>query len=320
MEEGEAHYHHQKLMSASSAATAFLGGGGGGGGGKMMMGGGGGGGGGGSSASSSTSTAAAGGGTDRGGGQSMLSSLRSLSGSSEGDRDDEDDDDYDEEDEESLTDSLEEGGGAGGAARRSARAARKVARREAFTSLSSDEKMERRKERARMYSHIARKRQESNMKELKAEMECLTVYRLIIEESPDMIAVLGPDTEGRVLFANAAFARGMEAMPGGYMGKPIWSVVHEAHRGELMHAVRSIILKTESASRLTCQGKYPHPDHPGQGAMDLAMRHSPTGIICYLRRAQFEVGGGGGGGGGAGGGGGGGGMEHRGVGGLRPET
>jgi PAS domain-containing protein len=236
-----------------------------------------------------------------------------LSESSDGDRDEEDEDEYDDMDEESLTDSLEEGGGgAGWAARRSARAARKAARREAFANLSSDEKVERRKERARMYSHIARKRQESNMKELKAEMECLTVYRLIIEESPDMIAVLGPDMEGRVLFANAAFARGMEAMPGGYMGKPIWSVVHEAHRGELMQAVRNIILNTETTSRLTCQGKYPHPDYPGQDAIDLAMKHSPTGIICYMRRAQFEVAGGGGGGGG--------GMEHPGIGGLSPET
>lgn len=252
---------------------------------------------------------------DRAGGQSMMSSLRSLSESSDGDRDEEDEDDYDDMDDESATESLEEGG-AGGAARRSARAARKAARREAFSNLSSDEKVERRKERARMYSHIARKRQESNMKELKAEMECLTVYRLIIEESPDMIAVLGPDMEGRVLFANAAFARGMEAMPGGYMGKPIWSVVHEAHRGELMQAVRSIILNTETASRLTCQGKYPHPDYPGQGAMDLAMKNSPTGIICYLRRAQFEVPGAAAGGGGGGGGG----MEHPGTGGLSPET
>lgn len=51
--------------------------------------------------------------------------------------------------------------------------------------------------------------------------------------------------------------------------------------------------------------------------MDLAMKHSLTGIICHLRRAQFEVPGAAGAGAGGGGGGG---MEHPGIGGLSPET
>jgi len=45
------------------------------------------------------------------------------------------------------------------------------------------------------------------MKDLKLEMECLTVYRLMIDECPDLVAVLSADMEGRILFANGALAR-----------------------------------------------------------------------------------------------------------------
>lgn len=38
-------------------------------------------------------------------------------------------------------------------------------------------------------------------------MECLTVYRLMIDECPDLVAVLSADMEGRVLFANGALGR-----------------------------------------------------------------------------------------------------------------
>ncbi|KAM3573208.1 hypothetical protein VYU27_004811 [Nannochloropsis oceanica] len=279
------HQQQQMLSSAGSAAAAFLGTGLRGG--KMTMDGSeetGGGGGRGKSMSPMTlrpPTSVEG----RGRGV-VMSSSNSLSASSEGDREEEEEkeemgDDYNEEldGDESYSDSVEDGGGANG---QKARAARK----KAFASLSKEERVERRKEKARLYSHVARRRQESNMRELKAEMECLTVYRLIIEESPDMIVVLHPDLEGRVLFANAAFARGVEAMPGGYMGKPLWAVIHETHRGVVNDAIRNLLMNPETITRLKIQAKYPHPDYPGQGPMmDLTMRHTPTGLVCYMRQA-----------------------------------
>ena len=45
------------------------------------------------------------------------------------------------------------------------------------------------------------------MKDLKLEMECLTVYRLMIDECPDLVAVVSADMEGRLLFANCALAK-----------------------------------------------------------------------------------------------------------------
>lgn len=80
-----------------------------------------------------------------------------------------------------------------------------------------------------MYSHIARKRQESNMRELKAEVESLSVYRLMIEEAPDMIAVLSPDIESRFLFANGAFARVLHVTPASILGRWVTTTRLDGH-------------------------------------------------------------------------------------------
>jgi len=51
------------------------------------------------------------------------------------------------------------------------------------------------------------------------QVESLNHYRLLIEESPDMIAVLSPDIDSRFLFANAAFARLLHTMPSTLLGR-----------------------------------------------------------------------------------------------------
>jgi hypothetical protein len=54
----------------------------------------------------------------------------------------------------------------------------KRAARTNLNAYTAEQKQERRKERARVYSAIARERQENNMKELKLRVESLTVYKV----------------------------------------------------------------------------------------------------------------------------------------------
>lgn len=79
--------------------------------------------------------------------------------------------------------------------------------------------MERRKERARVYSHIARRRQEGFMKDLKEDVEHLTVFRLLVEEGPDCIMVLSSDLKSKVLFIEGAVACGLSSEPQGLLGR-----------------------------------------------------------------------------------------------------
>ena len=73
--------------------------------------------------------------------------------------------------------------------------------------------MERRKARARLYSDVARKRQEGIKGTLKADLEYMRCFRHVVEEGPAMLAVLSCDLEARILFANNAFARNAHLAP-----------------------------------------------------------------------------------------------------------
>lgn len=77
-----------------------------------------------------------------------------------------------------------------------------------------------------MYSAIARERQEAHMKDLKLRVEALSVFRLIVEESPDMVLVLSPDREARCLYINEACGRIMRRAPEELVAKPLWEALH----------------------------------------------------------------------------------------------
>ncbi len=87
-----------------------------------------------------------------------------------------------------------------------------------LTSLSHEEKMERRKERARVYSHIARRRQEGFLKDLNADVDHLAIFETLVEEAPDAIFVLSPDPEGRILFLEGAAAARLGPEPKAMLG------------------------------------------------------------------------------------------------------
>lgn len=92
-------------------------------------------------------------------------------------------------------------------------------RREVLTGLSQAEKLERRKERARVYSHIARRRQEGFLRDLTADVEHLSVFQTLVEELPDAVLVLSPDREGRILFIDGLAAALLAPEPKMLLGR-----------------------------------------------------------------------------------------------------
>jgi PAS domain-containing protein len=87
-----------------------------------------------------------------------------------------------------------------------------------LTALSHEEKMERRKERARVYSHIARRRQEGFMRDLNADVDHLDIFQSLVEEAPDAVMVLSKDREGRILFIEGAAATRLRPDPKALLG------------------------------------------------------------------------------------------------------
>jgi len=86
--------------------------------------------------------------------------------------------------------------------------------------LTPEQKAQRRKERAREYSRVARRRQEQYVNELRARVEVLGVYHYLVEEcGPDLVFCLSSDMQARVLFANGLAARTLGVDAGALVGQ-----------------------------------------------------------------------------------------------------
>ena len=77
--------------------------------------------------------------------------------------------------------------------------------RENLDGLTAEERVQRRKERARLYSNVARERYEQLQRELEGDVAAMRMFQALVEEAPQMVAVLSMDVHCLVLYANAAF-------------------------------------------------------------------------------------------------------------------
>jgi len=160
--------------------------------------------------------------------------------------------------------------------------------REDLSTLTAEEKVERRKAKARVYSHYARKRDEAKMQALTEDVDMMQVFRRILEDAPDMMAVFSPDLGCSFLYANEAFERFLGFLPHRLLGRPLWALVHPEDHPALKQAITAVILapgtKAVSAS-LSCrlaaatEGKYVN--------VKAKMSRGTQGEVCsFGERAQ----------------------------------
>ncbi|KAM3568911.1 hypothetical protein VYU27_008980, partial [Nannochloropsis oceanica] len=76
------------------------------------------------------------------------------------------------------------------------------ARKEDLSGLTAEEKVERRKVRARMYNRLSRYRCSRLHGDLHKDVSRMEMYKNIVEDAPDMICVISPDIQSQVLYIN----------------------------------------------------------------------------------------------------------------------
>lgn len=84
--------------------------------------------------------------------------------------------------------------------------------------LTPGQRLQLKKEKARVYSARARRRQERYVAELRASVDVLMVYRYLLEWAPDLVLCLTADAEGTVLYANPLAACALGGGAGGQGG------------------------------------------------------------------------------------------------------
>jgi PAS domain S-box-containing protein len=153
--------------------------------------------------------------------------------------------------------------------------------REDLSTLTAEEKVERRKARARVYSHHARKRDEAKMQALAEDVDMMQVFRHIVEDAPDIMAVVSPDLDCSLLYANEAFGRVLGFVPQRLLGRPLWALVHPEDHPALKQAMTTVILapgRRAISPPLSCRltsamdGKYV--------GVEAKMSRGTQGVVC----------------------------------------
>lgn len=160
--------------------------------------------------------------------------------------------------------------------------------REDLTSFSAEEKVERRKARARIYSDIARKRQEAINDKLKRDIVYMRCFREVVEQAPCLMAVLAPDLEARVLYGNGAFGRLLQVPATSVMGTSLWEWIHTDDRARLQAAFTTAILtKAASVKPVRCRMHRERVAGKGVGksssrVVEVVFRRGTQGVVCSM--------------------------------------
>ncbi len=95
----------------------------------------------------------------------------------------------------------------------------KRAPRQDLSGYSAEERVERRKTRARAYSQNARVRNKALLQDIQEDVGALAIFRTLVEEAPHIVLVLSMDLKGTVLYANEALNDVLHLPPATLLGR-----------------------------------------------------------------------------------------------------
>ncbi|GAB5037099.1 pas pac sensor hybrid histidine kinase [Nannochloropsis oceanica] len=156
------------------------------------------------------------------------------------------------------------------------------ASKEDLSGLTAEEKVERRKIRARMYNRLSRHRRNQLHGELRSDVSRMLIYKNIIEDAPDMICVISPDIQSQVLYINKAARGVLVTGPAQLVGSSFWDIVHTEDKMALFRALTTVTFfkSAGKVERLCCLVVTNNPGVYMSVRMTLA--NGMQGIVCVM--------------------------------------
>lgn len=153
------------------------------------------------------------------------------------------------------------------------------------------------------------------MKALRLKVETLCVFRLVIDEGPDLVLVLTPDVDARIGFASEASRRLLGVAHTALEGRSLWDLLHTDDKPAVLKVISETILgrgtRRRVDARIRARGPPPAPPEgdasagegpagPQEGGEEegpveymrvgVSMKYGPQGILAFLR-PRLEEGG-----------------------------
>ena len=155
--------------------------------------------------------------------------------------------------------------------------------REDLSGLTAQEKVDRRKARARIYTQLSQSRRKQSFKRLSEHVERMRVYQSVVEEGPDLVVTLSADAHCRILYANEAIQRILHVDPKAIAGTSFWSLVHTEDRHALAKVLSGIILTRAAQPGLTVPCRVASTHLQAFVDVDMTFNYGTQGIVCVLR-------------------------------------
>ena len=149
--------------------------------------------------------------------------------------------------------------------------------------MTAEEKVERRKVRARMYNRLSRRRREQLHGDLRTDVKCMRVYKDIVDDAPDVMCVISPDIQSQVLYINKAVRKVLHTEPARLVGSSFWDIVHAEDKTALFKALTAVTI-FKSARKVEPVRCRILTNYPGVFvSVKMTLAYGMQGIVCVLR-------------------------------------
>lgn len=152
--------------------------------------------------------------------------------------------------------------------------------------MTAEEKLERRKMRARMYNRLSRRRREVLHNDLRIDVERMRAYKDIVDDAPDVMAIISPDIQSQVLYINKAVRHVLHTEPSRLLGISFWDIVHAEDKTALFKALTAVTIfkSARKVEPVRCRilSKYPGVFVP----IRMTLAYGIQGIVCVLRHEE----------------------------------
>jgi len=132
-----------------------------------------------------------------------------------------------------------------------------------------------------MYNRLSRHRRNHLRGDLRSEVNCMGIYKTIVDDAPDMMCIISPDMQSQVLYINKTARRLLQSELVQLVGSSFWNIVHSEDKAALFRSLTAVTTfkSVGKVERLYCRVvTYPCI----YMSVQMTLANGMQGIVCVM--------------------------------------
>jgi PAS domain S-box-containing protein len=133
-----------------------------------------------------------------------------------------------------------------------------------------------------MYNRLSRHRRNRLHGDLRSDVNRMLIYKNIVDDAPDMMCVISPDIQSKVMYINKAARCILHTEPAQLVGSSFWDMVHTEDKMALFRAFTAVTI-FKSAGKVERLGCRVVTSYPGiYVSVRVVLANGMQGIVCVM--------------------------------------